>query len=56
MHELARRFDPDEIERDIRASIVRRIAVRDAMHRNETRWDYQPWFDARRQYVRKPRS
>jgi choline-sulfatase len=46
------RFDPDEIAERGAASIRRREVIRDAMVRNGTSWDFQPFFDARRQYVR----
>jgi choline-sulfatase len=46
------RFDPEAIAARGAASIRRREVIRDAMVRNGTSWDYQPFFDARRQYVR----
>jgi choline-sulfatase len=49
---ILERFDPDAIAVDGAASVRRRDVIRRAMERNETTWDYQPFFDARRQYVR----
>lgn len=46
------RFDPDRIEAEGAASVARRLVIKAAMERNDTRWDYQPYFDATRQYVR----
>jgi choline-sulfatase len=46
------RFDPDKIEVDGAASVARRLVIKAAMERNDTHWDYQPYFDATRQYVR----
>jgi len=46
------RFDPDEIERDVRESLARRRLIRTTMQVNRTQWDYDPPFDASRQYVR----
>ena len=34
------------------ASVARRDLVRRAMEHNGTSWDYQPFVDARQQYVR----
>jgi choline-sulfatase len=46
------RFDPDAIAAAGAASVARRELVRRAMERNGTSWDYQPFVDARQQYVR----
>ena len=46
------RFDPDAIAADGAASVRRRDLIRRANERNGTRWDYEPRFDATRQYVR----
>ncbi len=46
------RFDPDRIAADGEASVRRRELIRRAMERNGTRWDYQPFVDATKQYVR----
>jgi choline-sulfatase len=46
------RFDPDRIAADGAASLRRREAIKRAMERNGTRWDYSPSFDATKQYVR----
>ncbi len=46
-------FDPDAVERDVEASIARRRVIRTAMKRTgQPKWDYQPFFDATRQYWR----
>jgi choline-sulfatase len=45
-------FDPDAIAADGAASVRRRELVRRALERNGTSWDYEPFFDASRQYVR----
>ncbi len=45
-------FDPDRIEADGAASVRRREVIKEAMERNGTRWDYFPYFDATKQYVR----
>jgi choline-sulfatase len=50
--EIEKRFDPDAIERDIQASIVRRQTVRESMRRNEISWDYEARFDPRFRYWR----
>jgi choline-sulfatase len=52
LSELWARFDPDAIEAEIRASMARRVVVRNAARHNGTNWDYQPDFDARTQYFR----
>jgi choline-sulfatase len=46
------RFDPDAIAAAGLASVRRRDLIRQAMARNHTSWDYFPYFDASRQYVR----
>ena len=45
-------FDPDQIARDGAASLQRRELIRRAMARNHTHWDYSPYVDATKQYVR----
>lgn len=54
MHkELIGRFDADDIERRVRASVERRLAIREAMKTvNLPKWDYQPFFDATKRYWR----
>lgn len=49
---IVERFDPDALAAAGADSIRRRLVVREAMARNDTHWDYQPYVDARRQYVR----
>jgi choline-sulfatase len=46
------RFDPERLAAEGLASVARRELIARAMQRNGTQWDYQPVFDARRQYVR----
>jgi choline-sulfatase len=46
------RFDPEAIEQDVRESLIRRRLIRTTMQVNRTQWDYDPPFDASRQYVR----
>jgi choline-sulfatase len=46
------RFDPDQVAADGAASVRRREVIRQAMVRTGTKWDYFPYFDASRQYVR----
>jgi choline-sulfatase len=46
------RFDAERLAAQGAASIHRRELIARAMTRNATHWDYQPFFDARRQYVR----
>jgi choline-sulfatase len=45
-------FDPEAIAAAGAASVRRRELVRRALERNGTSWDYEPAFDASRQYVR----
>jgi choline-sulfatase len=50
---LMARFDPDQIERDIQESLARRRVIKDAMNKTGVpKWDYQPFFDATKQYWR----
>jgi choline-sulfatase len=49
---LHQHFDPDDIERRIRASLARRRVVRDGMRATATHWDYSPTEDATKQYWR----
>jgi choline-sulfatase len=46
------RFDPEAIAAAGAESVRRRELIARAMARNDTHWDHQPVFDARRQYVR----
>ena len=46
------RFDPERIAADGAASVARRELVARAMQRNGTHWDYSPYVDATKQYVR----
>jgi len=45
-------FNPDEIEGDVRASLLRRRLIKKAMRYTGTHWDYAPEFDATKQYIR----
>jgi choline-sulfatase len=47
------RFDPEIIEADLGASLKRRQLIRSAMDINQTSWEYSPFFDATKQYVRR---
>jgi choline-sulfatase len=49
---LRTRFDIDRLAEEGPASVRRRELIARAMTRNGTRWDFQPFFDATRQYVR----
>jgi choline-sulfatase len=49
---IRRRFDAERLAAEGAASIHRRELIARAMTRNRTHWDHQPFFDARRQYVR----
>lgn len=51
--EILSRFDPDDIVRRSDDSKRRRYIIQPALERNETHWDYQPVFDATRQYRRR---
>jgi choline-sulfatase len=46
------RFDPDAIARHGAESVRRRELIARAMAKTSTRWDYSPFFDATKQYVR----
>ena len=45
-------FDPDQIEKDVSESLLKRRLIREAMRASNTNWDYSPHFDATRQFVR----
>jgi choline-sulfatase len=45
-------FNPDQIEGDVRASLLRRRLIKKAMRFTGTHWDYAPEFDATKQYIR----
>ena len=45
-------FDPDRLTEAGQESVRRRKVIREALQRNDVHWDYQPDFDATRQYVR----
>jgi len=47
-------FNPDHIERDVEESLARRRVIKEAMEKTGLpKWDYQPFFDATKQYWRK---
>jgi choline-sulfatase len=46
------RFDPAALMAAGQASIARRDLIRRANQKNGVKWDYQPFFDATKQYVR----
>ncbi|MDH3376793.1 MAG: hypothetical protein OEQ39_07490 [Gammaproteobacteria bacterium] len=50
------RFDIASITPDINAKFAMQKIVQSAMHTNATSWDYQPYFDARKQYMRADKS
>jgi choline-sulfatase len=46
-------FDPEDIEARVQDSLARRTVIREAMRKTGLpKWDYQPFFDATRQYWR----
>jgi choline-sulfatase len=49
---ILEQFDPDAIARDGVESVARRDLIARAMAKTSTRWDWQPFFDATKQYVR----
>jgi choline-sulfatase len=49
---ILERFDPDTIARHGAESVRRRDLIARAMAKTNTRWDWQPFFDATKQYVR----
>jgi len=49
---ILERFDPDAIARHGAESVRRRDLIARAMAKTNTRWDWQPFFDATKQYVR----
>jgi len=46
------RFDPDQLETDIRAGLARRRVIKRAMARTRTHWDHTPYTDPTQQYWR----
>lgn len=49
---ILNKFDPDAIEEDLQQSLLKRAVIKETLHRNDTHWDYQPFFDATKQYTR----
>lgn len=50
------RFDPDAIATAVTDSVRRRELIQRAMIRSNTHWDYEPRFDATKQYVRRTQT
>jgi choline-sulfatase len=50
--EILHRFDPEEIERDVRESLRKRQLIRRANQVSHVSWDYDPPFDASKLYWR----
>jgi len=51
---LMANFDPDQIEQDIQEDMARRRVIKEAMQKTGLpKWDYQPFFNATKQYWRK---
>jgi choline-sulfatase len=52
LHGLIRtRFDPADIEARVQDSLARRALIREAKKKTGLpKWDYQPYFDATKQY------
>jgi len=47
------KFNPEDIEARVQDSLARRTVIREAMRKTGLpKWDYQPFFDATRQYWR----
>lgn len=50
---ILNRFDPEKIDRELDENLAKRAVVKSAMEANDgPSWDYQPFFDASRQYWR----
>jgi choline-sulfatase len=49
---ILEQFNPDQIEHDVRESLLKRQLIRKVMKINDTHWDCFPHFDASKQYVR----
>jgi choline-sulfatase len=49
---ILQQFDPDRLAAEGLMSVRRREMLRQAMARNNIHWDYFPYFDATKQYVR----
>ena len=50
--DLLQAFNPDQIDREVRASAERRLIIDPAMKINETSWDHEPREDVRTIYSR----
>jgi choline-sulfatase len=45
-------FDPARLATEGQESVRRRLVIKEALKRNDVHWDYFPYFDATKQYVR----
>jgi len=50
--QILAQFDPDAIEAELQQSLDKRHLIKPATEANETHWDFQPVFDASKQYCR----
>ncbi len=50
--ELLHRFNSEQIEQEVKTSLVQRKIIRDAMKKTGTYWDYSPLEDPSKQYHR----
>lgn len=49
---IMQRFAPDAIEKELQRSLQNRAIIKKALHLNNTHWDYTPYIDVTKQYVR----
>jgi choline-sulfatase len=49
---VLQRFAPDVIEEELQRSLDNRGIIKEALHLNDTHWDYAPQWDVTEQYVR----
>jgi len=56
MESIVAMFDTEGIQPEIQRRLKEKRVVLPAMHANGTHWDYQPFFDAGKQYVRSDRN
>jgi choline-sulfatase len=50
--QILKTFNPDAIEEELHESLLNRAIIKKANIVNDTRWDYSPFFDGTKQYVR----
>lgn len=55
-NKILKRFAPDKILADMNESIKKRQLIKEAMTVNNSYWDYSPFFDASKQYVRSKKT